>query len=57
MGFCGGGERLHSTLNTTKKGEFIAKEQDGRQWMKNFLKETSGVRKESGYIELRGFLL
>lgn len=57
MGFCSLRERLHSTLNTTEKGEFIAKEQDGRQWMKNFLKETSGVRKESGYIELRGFLL
>lgn len=47
MGFCSQGERLQSIQNT-RKGEFIAKDQGGKQWTKTYLDETSRVRKKSG---------
>lgn len=36
MGFCSRRERLGSTLNITRKREFIAKEQGRGQWMKYY---------------------
>lgn len=46
MGFCSGGEKLDSILNTAwAKGGCIVKEQDKGQVMENYQEETSGVRR------------
>ena len=56
MGSCSGIETgLHSTYKD--KWGFVGKEQNGRLWMENCSEETSGGRRNSGYIDLTGFLL
>lgn len=46
VGFCNKGERSRSIPNTTRKREFIAKEQKRRSEDKNYQEEMSEVKKD-----------